>query len=105
MGSVLSAAYAALCSWVNAQLDKMEVRRLMGCYPHLRDLPAEEREAQLRWLMDEGHHPDAAARLRERDPMLQHVRFRYRHPCFRVDDDKNTKLATNQGCCCQVATS
>ncbi|KAJ1272592.1 hypothetical protein BS78_06G214600 [Paspalum vaginatum] len=51
MGSVLSSVRAALCSFVNAQFDKAEERRLLVCFPSLRDLPAQEREEYLRWLM------------------------------------------------------
>jgi hypothetical protein len=42
-----------LRSFVIAQLDKAEAKRLLECYPSLRDLPAEELEAHLRRLVDE----------------------------------------------------
>ncbi|OEL20640.1 hypothetical protein BAE44_0018341 [Dichanthelium oligosanthes] len=61
MGSVLSSAYAALCSFVNAQFDKAEMRRLMAAYPQMRDMPAEEREDLERWFRDQDTR-EAAAR-------------------------------------------
>ncbi|TVU20866.1 hypothetical protein EJB05_30467, partial [Eragrostis curvula] len=89
MGSALSSAYASFCSFVNAQLDKAEARRLMASCPQLRDLPAEERQRKLRWLMEdmEGHDGDDDDRLRGRDDLMPrpHVRYNYRHPSFRVD--------------------
>ncbi|KAL6899768.1 hypothetical protein ACP4OV_006426 [Aristida adscensionis] len=51
MGSVLSSALSALRNLVNAQLGKATVRQLMASFPQLRDMPAEEREDTLRWLM------------------------------------------------------
>ncbi|KAL6634325.1 hypothetical protein ACP70R_026996 [Stipagrostis hirtigluma subsp. patula] len=62
MGSVLSSACAALRAFMDAQLDKVEARQLMAIFPHLRDLPAEDRDRQLRWLMGMGgHHPPPEA--------------------------------------------
>ncbi|GJN35859.1 hypothetical protein PR202_gb24671 [Eleusine coracana subsp. coracana] len=58
MGSVLSAAHAAVCSFADAQLDKAEARRLMAIYPGLRDMPADELEIHLRRLIDERKEQD-----------------------------------------------
>ncbi|RCV47035.1 hypothetical protein SETIT_9G578400v2 [Setaria italica] len=80
MGSVLSSTYAALCSFVGALLDKVEMWRMMAAYPHLR---AEERENLLRWFRDQDAEEDArdaAARLRGRD-LRPTRRCNYKHPC------------------------
>ncbi|CAL4969135.1 unnamed protein product [Urochloa decumbens] len=99
MGSVLSSAYAALCSLVGALLDKVEMWRLMDAYPQLRDMPAEKREDLRRWIRDQQNAEedarDAAARLRcPPDPSSPlFIRCNYRHPCYRVGADKNKKVA------------
>ncbi|WVZ86975.1 hypothetical protein U9M48_033683, partial [Paspalum notatum var. saurae] len=69
-------ARAALCSFVKAQFDKAEERRLLECFPSLRDLPAQEREEYLRWLMGkeereceyETYTPEPPAWLRRYGP-------------------------------------
>ncbi|CAN6238251.1 unnamed protein product [Urochloa humidicola] len=94
MGSVLSSAYAALCSLVGALLDKVEMWRLMAAYPQLRDMPVEAREDLRRWIRDQDAEEDArdaAARL-QCPPDLKsrlNIRCNYRHPCYRVGADKN----------------
>ncbi|CAO2046015.1 unnamed protein product [Urochloa humidicola] len=83
MGSVL-------CAFVEAQLEKADVRRLMALYPHLRDLPAEEREDQLRWLMDKDvvrqhpHQPEVYYFDDPHpDPRPKETEFKLRHgPCL-----------------------
>nr|TKW39403.1 hypothetical protein SEVIR_1G176600v2 [Setaria viridis] len=83
MGSVLSSAYAALCSFVGVLLDKAEMRRLMAAHPQLRNMPADEREGVLRWFREQDAEQDArdaATRLRGRDLGLGQ-RCNYRHPC------------------------
>ncbi|KAF8693246.1 hypothetical protein HU200_038628 [Digitaria exilis] len=96
MGSVLSAAYAALCSLVGALIDKAEMRELRAANPHL---SAEEVENFWRWIRDQDAEQDArdaARRLRPHDPLwiYRHPRLNYRHPCYRIGADKN-KLTEN----------
>uniref|UniRef100_A0A0D9XA15 USP domain-containing protein n=1 Tax=Leersia perrieri TaxID=77586 RepID=A0A0D9XA15_9ORYZ len=50
MGSVVSSAYSALCSFIDAQIQKAEDAYLMERFPELRDLPAAKRKKRLRWL-------------------------------------------------------
>ncbi|KAF8686717.1 hypothetical protein HU200_043554 [Digitaria exilis] len=56
MGSVLSGAYAALCSLVGALIDKAEMRELRAANPHL---SAEELENFWRWIRDQDAEQDA----------------------------------------------
>ncbi|RCV06572.1 hypothetical protein SETIT_1G173500v2 [Setaria italica] len=80
MGSVLSSTCVALCSFVGALLDKVEMWQMMAAYPQLR---AEEREDLRRWFRDQDAEQDArdaAARLRGRDLRLSQ-RCKYKHPC------------------------
>jgi hypothetical protein len=52
MGSVVSSAYAALCSFVDALVDKLDMWWLIATDPYIRSLTAEERESTRRWLRE-----------------------------------------------------
>ncbi|KAF0898173.1 hypothetical protein E2562_001818 [Oryza meyeriana var. granulata] len=108
MGSVVSSAYAALCSFVNAQIDKAEVRRTTASFPHL-PADAEDREEQQRycltdpkeeeeeegdddvgwwaWLMgaQQQRRPETADEYAARLPAKVGIICKYRPPCYRID--------------------
>ncbi|CAM0150478.1 unnamed protein product [Urochloa decumbens] len=108
MGSVL-------CSFVKAQLEKADVRRLMALYPHLRDLPAEKREDQLRWLMGKDvvrqhpHRPEVFffdSPQPEVDPRQQEIEFKLRHDPCRYTCRPCAKVDGNHGrCSCNLVGS